>query len=141
ITHDAPPLMILDEPTNHLDLEAREALVAAINDFAGAVVIVSHDWHLLSLVAERLWLVADGTVEPFDGDLEDYRRMVLAPVASDAGSAKPAANLRRGAPRRRAAAEKRRELEPLRRRLRDAERAVGDISARKAALDRRVADP
>ena len=136
---DAPPLLILDEPTNHLDLEAREALVAAINDFAGAVVIVSHDWHLLSLVAERLWLVANGTVAPFDGDLEDYRRMVLTPAANETESAKPAANLRRES--RRAAAEKRRELGPLRRRLKDAERAVGDISARKAALDRRVADP
>ncbi|HEY3916193.1 MAG TPA: ABC-F family ATP-binding cassette domain-containing protein [Stellaceae bacterium] len=136
---DAPPLLILDEPTNHLDLEAREALVAAINDFAGAVVIVSHDWHLLSLVAERLWLVADGTVKAFDGDLEDYRRMVLTPAADETEAAKAAANLRRET--RRAAADRRRELEPLRRQLKDAERVVGDLSARKAALDRRIADP
>ena len=77
VTHDAPALLILDEPTNHLDIEAREALVQALNDFPGAVVLVSHDWHLVELVADRLWLVADGTVRPFDGDLEDYERQVL----------------------------------------------------------------
>jgi len=136
---DAPPLLILDEPTNHLDLEAREALVEAINEFAGAVVLVSHDWHLLSLTADRLWLVADGTVKPFDGDLEDYRRMVLAPAAGEAEATRPAANLRRET--RRAAAERRRELEPLRRQLKEAERVVGDLAARKAALDQRIADP
>src|SRR5262249_7399660 len=74
VTHAAPSLLILDEPTNHLDIESREALVQAINDFSGAVVLVSHDWHLLALVADRLWLVADSTVRPFDGDLEDYER-------------------------------------------------------------------
>jgi ATP-binding cassette subfamily F protein 3 len=137
---DAPPLLILDEPTNHLDLEAREALVAAINDFAGAVVIVSHDWHLLSLSVDRLWLVADGTVKPFDGDLDDYRRMILAPVAAADPEANRAANkLRRE--NRRVAADRRRELEPLRRVLKDAERAVGDLTTRKAALDQRIADP
>src|SRR6185295_1477 len=77
VTYDAPALLILDEPTNHLDIEAREALVQAINDFPGAVVLVSHDRHLLELVADRLWLVADGTVRPFDGDLDDYERKVL----------------------------------------------------------------
>src|SRR5262249_10260975 len=85
--------------TNHLDLEAREALVEAINEFAGAVVLVSHDWHLLSLTADRLWLVADGAVKPFDGDLEDYRRMVLAPVANDAEASKAANNQRPQTPR------------------------------------------
>src|SRR6516164_104541 len=77
VTHDAPSLLILDEPTNHLDLETREALVQALNDFPGAVVLVSHDWHLLELVADRLWLVADGTARPFEGDLDDYERQVL----------------------------------------------------------------
>jgi ATP-binding cassette subfamily F protein 3 len=136
---DAPPMLILDEPTNHLDIEAREALVEAINEFSGAVVIVSHDWHLLSLVAERLWLVADGTVKPFDGDLDDYKRMVLAPTASEAEAGKAVANQRRET--RRLAAERRRELEPLRRALKEAERAVTDLTARKTALDQRIADP
>jgi ATP-binding cassette subfamily F protein 3 len=136
---DAPPMLILDEPTNHLDIEAREALVEAINEFSGAVVIVSHDWHLLSLVAERLWLVADGTVKPFDGDLDDYRKLVLAPTANEAEASKTAANQRRET--RRLAAERRKELEPLRRKLKDTERAVTDLTARKSALDQRIADP
>jgi ATP-binding cassette subfamily F protein 3 len=136
---DAPPMLILDEPTNHLDIEAREALVEAINEFSGAVVIVSHDWHLLSLIAERLWLVADGTVKPFEGDLDDYRRLVLAPTASESEATKAAANQRRET--RRLAAERRRELEPLRRAVKEAERAVTDLSALKAALDQRIADP
>ena len=136
---DAPPMLILDEPTNHLDIEARELLVEAINAFSGAVIIVSHDWHLLSLVAERLWLVADGTVKPFEGDLDDYRRMVLAPAASQSEATKATAGQRRET--RRLAAERRRELEPLRRALKEAERAVADLSKRKAALDQRISDP
>ncbi|WP_299896392.1 ABC-F family ATP-binding cassette domain-containing protein [uncultured Ruegeria sp.] len=77
-TIDAPHMLILDEPTNHLDIESREALVEALTAYSGAVVLVSHDMHLLSLVADRLWLVSDGTVKPFDGDLEAYRSLLLA---------------------------------------------------------------
>ena len=76
-TLDAPHLLILDEPTNHLDIESREALVEALTAYTGAVILVSHDMHLLSLVADRLWLVKDGRVTPFDGDLEAYRRLLL----------------------------------------------------------------
>ena len=72
-----PHILVLDEPTNHLDMEARDALVEALNDYEGAVILISHDRHLLEATAERLWLVADGTVTPFDGDLEDYERMIL----------------------------------------------------------------
>ena len=70
--------MILDEPTNHLDIDSRAALIEAINDYAGAVVLISHDRHLIDACADRLWLVADGTVSPFDGDLDEYRRQVLS---------------------------------------------------------------
>ncbi|WP_135504985.1 ABC-F family ATP-binding cassette domain-containing protein [Roseovarius aestuariivivens] len=76
-TLDAPHMLILDEPTNHLDIESREALVEALTDYTGAIILVSHDMHLLSLVADRLWLVKDGTVTPYDGDLDSYRRMLL----------------------------------------------------------------
>jgi ATP-binding cassette subfamily F protein 3 len=76
-TIDAPQLLILDEPTNHLDIESREALVEALTAYGGAVILVSHDMHLLSLVADRLWLVADGTVTPYDGDLDSYRELLL----------------------------------------------------------------
>jgi ATP-binding cassette subfamily F protein 3 len=77
-TLDAPHLLILDEPTNHLDIESREALVEALTEYSGAVILVSHDMHLLGLVADRLWLVKDGGVAPYAGDLEDYRRELLA---------------------------------------------------------------
>ncbi len=91
-TIDAPHMLILDEPTNHLDIESREALVEALTAYSGAVVLVSHDMHLLSLVADRLWLVSDGTVKPFDGDLEAYRSLLLArdkPVKAKPQTAKP----------------------------------------------------
>ncbi|MDP7392333.1 MAG: ABC-F family ATP-binding cassette domain-containing protein, partial [Alphaproteobacteria bacterium] len=77
ITTRTPHLLLLDEPTNHLDIDAREALVQALNAFEGAVVLVSHDPHLVSLVADRLWLIKDATCAPFDGDLADYRKQIL----------------------------------------------------------------
>ena len=77
-TIDVPHLLILDEPTNHLDIESREALVEALTDYTGAVILVSHDMHLLSLVADRLWLVKSGSVTPYDDDLETYRRQLLS---------------------------------------------------------------
>jgi ATP-binding cassette subfamily F protein 3 len=76
-TLDAPHMLILDEPTNHLDIESREALVEALTAYSGAVILVSHDMHLLSMVADRLWLVSDGTVKPYDEDLDAYRQMLL----------------------------------------------------------------
>ena len=76
-TLDAPHMLILDEPTNHLDIESREALVEALSAYSGAVNLVSHDMHLLSLVADRLWLVKDGGVNPYEGDLESYRKLLL----------------------------------------------------------------
>ena len=78
-TLDAPHMLILDEPTNHLDIESREALVEALTNYTGAVILVSHDMHLLELVADRLWLVSNGTVMPYDDDLESYRQ--LPPIA------------------------------------------------------------
>ncbi len=91
-TIDAPHMLILDEPTNHLDIESREALVEALTAYSGAVILVSHDMHLLSLVADWLWLVSDGTVKPFDGDLEAYRALLLArekPVKDKLQAPKP----------------------------------------------------
>ena len=77
-TLDAPHLLILDEPTNHLDMESREALVEALAEYSGAVILVSHDMHLLNLIADRLWLVKDGRVALYDDDLDAYRKMLLA---------------------------------------------------------------
>ena len=116
-------------------METREALVAALAEYAGAVVLVSHDWHLVELVADRLWLVEDGTVRPFDDDLEAYRRRLLR------ARRPPGARQRRGngasagdprRPARRDAAERRVALEPLRRKSR-AGRADGGAARRRAA--------
>jgi ATP-binding cassette subfamily F protein 3 len=137
VTYDAPSLLILDEPTNHLDLEAREALVRAINEFPGAVVLVSHDWHLLELTADRLWLVAGGTVQPFDGDLDDYRLRVLEPVEPST-TKRPAETDERRAARRRAA-EQRRALDPLRQRARAAEETIVRLTRERDTLDRALA--
>ena len=73
----APHLLILDEPTNHLDIDSRRALLDALNDYQGAVILITHDRSLMEMVADRLWLAADGTVQPFDGDMDDYARFVL----------------------------------------------------------------
>jgi len=141
VTHDTPALLILDEPTNHLDIETREALVQAINDFPGAVVLVSHDWHLLELVADRLWLVANGTARPFEGDLEDYERQVLDGGGS--GDSAPRNEAESGDRRaaRRLAAERRRQLEPLKQRARRAQETLAQLTKECDALDRALAEP
>ena len=141
VTYNAPALLILDEPTNHLDIEAREALVQAINDFSGAVVLVSHDWHLLELVADGLWLVEGGTARPFEGDLDDYERRLLDGGGSAEGtrSSEPQSGSRRAA--RRLAAERRRELEPLRQAARRAEEKITRLTEEREALDRVLARP
>ncbi|MFZ4125258.1 MAG: ABC-F family ATP-binding cassette domain-containing protein [Rickettsiales bacterium] len=77
MSYDAPHIMLLDEPTNHLDIDAREALMQALNNYSGAVILVSHDPHLVDSVADRLWLVADGTCVPFEDDLEGYKKLVV----------------------------------------------------------------
>ncbi len=142
VTHAAPSLLILDEPTNHLDMETREALVAALAEYSGAVILVSHDWHLVELVADRLWLVENGTVRPFDGDLEAYRRRLLerdeAPAERANGSS-AAQDPRRAS--RRDAAERRAALEPLRRAARHAEAAAARLAAEQHALDSKLAAP
>src|SRR6202035_2025103 len=89
----APHLLILDEPTNHLDIDSRRALLDALNDYEGAVVLITHDRSLMEMVADRLWLTAEGTVRPFDGDMEDYAKFVMdrARAAAKAPAARSAA--------------------------------------------------
>ena len=77
LARQRPNLLLLDEPTNHLDIDMREALTEALQDYTGALIVVAHDRHLLRATADELWLVADGKVAPFDGDLDDYRQWVL----------------------------------------------------------------
>lgn len=140
-TFDGPNLLILDEPTNHLDVDSREALVHAINEFQGAVVLISHDSHLVNACVDRLWLVDKGGVAPFDGDLGDYRRLVLK---KETGS-KPQANetAADAAPqgRRKASAERRAETAPLRNEVRKLEKRIEDLTGEITRLDAKLADP
>jgi ATP-binding cassette subfamily F protein 3 len=131
-TIDAPHMLILDEPTNHLDIESREALVEALTAYTGAVILVSHDMHLLSLVADRLWLVKDGRVNPFEGDLEDYRRMLLA---SDKATVKT------DAAKPKAPKPSRDELIALRSEVRKCEERVSKINEMRDKLATKLADP
>jgi ATP-binding cassette, subfamily F, member 3 len=134
-----PHLVILDEPTNHLDIDTRAALITAINAYPGAVILVSHDRHLLDACADRLLLVADGRVVPFDGDLEDYRKLVLAERETDRDRNGDLRNNARERTRRpdirRAAAQKRVELAPLRRRIADAEGEITRLQAQIMQID------
>jgi len=144
-TFAGPHLVILDEPTNHLDIDSRAALIEAINAYPGAVMLVSHDRHLIEACADRLWLVADGQVRPFDGDLDDYRRHVLAErstPAKDNGGRKDSVSPRPArADARRAAAERRVELAPLRRRIAAAEAVVARLNEEVGRIDASLAEP
>ena len=135
-TFEGPHLVILDEPTNHLDIDSRAALVEAINDYPGAAILVSHDRHLIEACADRLWLVGEGTVVPYDGDLDDYRRLVLGREARKETAREERVSR---TDQRRAAAERREELKPLKRRIDKAEQAVAKLTAEIALIDSELA--
>ncbi|MEP3639019.1 MAG: ABC-F family ATP-binding cassette domain-containing protein [Paracoccaceae bacterium] len=128
-TLDAPHLLILDEPTNHLDIESREALVEALTAYTGAVILVSHDMHLLSLVADRLWLVSDGTVKPFQGDLEAYRAHLLDQPAPKAPKPEKPKKIPRDT------------MKQLKTDVRNAEIRMEKLSDMQAKLSEKLADP
>ncbi|HEX6956528.1 MAG TPA: ABC-F family ATP-binding cassette domain-containing protein [Ferrovibrio sp.] len=143
VTHHVPHLLIMDEPTNHLDMDTRDALVQAVNEFKGAVILVSHDRHMAEACADRFWLVADGTVKEFDGDLDDYARLLAerrrAALAQERGGNEKSA-VDRKAERKQAAAT-RQMLAPLRIAVQNAEKALARLNAEKAKLDAKLADP
>ncbi len=139
-TFDAPHLVVLDEPTNHLDIDSRAALIEAINDYTGAVILVSHDRFLLDACADRLWLVANGEVKPFDGGLDDYRRVVLGAPSSERDTGSGETRTSRSELRR-AAAGKRSELAPLKRRIDECDKAIARFTKRIAEIDAALADP
>jgi ATP-binding cassette, subfamily F, member 3 len=138
-TYAGPHLIVLDEPTNHLDIDSRAALIDAINNYAGAVLLVSHDSYLIEACADRLWLVADGQVTPFDGDLDDYRRAVLADRRDDKERDRQPKTASRGEVRR-AAAQLRVELAPLRRQITEAESTIARLNKEIARIDNVLAD-
>ncbi len=136
-TREAPQLLILDEPTNHLDIDARDALVKALAEYNGAVILISHDPHLVELVADSLWLVGGGKVAPFDGDLDDYRAML-------GGGGRRAARTEPAAPKRtdrRDRAETRVALAPVRDSLKRVETQIARLQAEAATIDTALADP
>ena len=139
-TFGGPHLLILDEPTNHLDIDSRAALIEAINDYPGAVILVSHDRHLLDACADRLWLVADGKVTTFDGDLDDYRRRVLSDrdEGGDRGRNERAAKPARGAGNGKG--EQRPNPKPLRKQVEQAEAEVARLTREIEKLDATLAD-
>ena len=136
---DGPNLFILDEPTNHLDIDSREALIMALNDFPGAVILISHDRHLLEATADRLWLVKDGSVNPYDGDLEDYKTLVTG-VSGDRRDKREADKASK-ADKRREAAARRAALEPLAKEIRATEALMDRIRKRVDTIEDQLADP
>jgi len=141
----APHLLILDEPTNHLDVDSREALVHAVAEYEGAVILISHDRHLIEACADRLWVVRGGTVKSYDGDMDSYRTDLIAErgVANRSKSAngKPEAARVARVDARRAAADKRASLAPLKKAMQAAEKKVETLTVAIARLDARLADP
>ncbi|MEQ1715087.1 MAG: ribosomal protection-like ABC-F family protein [Hyphomicrobium sp.] len=141
----APNLLILDEPTNHLDVDSREALIHGLMDYDGAVILISHDRHLIEASADRLWIVKGGTVTTYDGDMESYRNELLSERGQKRGRAGDKECVEdQSASRaevRRAAADKRSQLAPLRKAMIDAEKLVDKLSAQIAAHDALLADP
>jgi len=147
MSREAPQVLLLDEPTNHLDVDSREALVQALNSYPGAVVLVSHDPHLIGLVADRLWLVADGGIAPFDGDLDDYRRHLQEQRRAERSKGRAAKVDSASAPtvsrkdKRRAGAQARAAAVHLRKTAKEAETRIAKLDRKKAALEARLTDP
>jgi len=140
-TLDAPHLVILDEPTNHLDIESREALALALGEYQGAVILVSHDPHLINAIADQLWLVKDGTVKPYNEDMEAYKTMLLA-ERGGGGAASEAKKKAKGPKQKRLSNSERRKLtQPLQEDLTKCEERIGKLENMKTKIAERMADP
>ncbi|TCR93007.1 ABC-F family ATP-binding cassette domain-containing protein [Rhizobium sp. BK376] len=137
----APNLLILDEPTNHLDIDSRRALIEALNDYEGAVILISHDRYLIEATVDRLWLVNNGTVTTFEGDMDEYRDLIVSSgkkkeekpqLAEDAGSK---------ADQRKLNADRRASLAPLKKKINEIESLTAKLEKQIQALDAELADP
>jgi ATP-binding cassette subfamily F protein 3 len=140
LVYQKPAILLLDEPTNHLDLEMRLALTVALQEFDGALVVVSHDRHLLRTVTDSLWLVSEGKAQEFDGDLEDYRQWLLSrdKVVKTAQETSPSSNSKKQD--RQAAAAQRQKLQPLRNAVNKAEKTVTELEQKLSDLEQALAD-
>ncbi|NVJ99252.1 MAG: ABC-F family ATP-binding cassette domain-containing protein [Alphaproteobacteria bacterium] len=140
-TFHKPQLLILDEPTNHLDVDSREALIHAINAYDGAVLLISHDRHLVEACVDRLWIVEKGDVKRFDGDLEDYKQHLLKERAGERAEKRGPRIENQKKAARQNAAELRRKLAPYRRAIEKAEAKLEKLTSDKEKVDARLADP
>ena len=144
-TFAGPHLLILDEPTNHLDVDSREALIHALNDYEGAVILISHDRHLVEASADRLWIVRNGAVSPYDGDMDSYRELLLSERSTGRSRSRDSSRADLNAPNRqearKAAADKRAELAPLKKSVQVAEKKMEQLSTEIAKRDAALADP
>ncbi|MEO0636254.1 MAG: ABC-F family ATP-binding cassette domain-containing protein, partial [Pseudomonadota bacterium] len=149
VTFDKPHMLILDEPTNHLDIDTRAALVQALNDYEGAVILISHDRHLIEATMDRLWIVRNGTLERWDGDMDDYRRELLrGPQArqlaesaqEDSAEAAPQHSINK-AERRKMAAELRKQHAPLKKLVDQLETKIDKLRDEMQQIDERLGDP
>lgn len=138
-TFHGPHILVLDEPTNHLDVDSREALVHALNEFEGCVILISHDRHLIETSADRLWLVADSTVKPYDGDLDDYQDLLLG--RRPRGEVKPVSKTPTRQDERRNAAERRKSIEPLKKSIKEFEKTLNARQSDLEKLERALAIP
>jgi ATP-binding cassette, subfamily F, member 3 len=140
-----PNILLLDEPTNHLDIDAREALVQALNAFEGAVILVSHDAHLIELVAERLWLVADGTCSPYAGTLDEYAAELQASRRTQRQANKQVTDGDHSRDNRKQArkerAEQRQATAELRKTVKNAETRMSKLEADRKLIEDKLADP
>jgi len=139
-TLDRPNLLLLDEPTNHLDIDAREELLSALNDYEGAVILISHDRRLIESTMDRLLLVADGGVHPFDGDLDDYRRFLLSGESRPSAREEPPPKISKEDARRESA-ERRQKLRPMKEKVEIAESQIATLNAEIKKYDAALADP
>ncbi len=141
ITRDAPHILVLDEPTNHLDVDSREVLNRALNEFQGAVILISHDRHLVETTADRLWLVADGTIASYDGDMDEYAELILSRArAAGRGNGKSEPKPSRKEARRDAAAA-RAKIAPLRRKVETMEKRHEKLQIDLAGVAASLNDP
>ncbi|ULR46579.1 ABC-F family ATP-binding cassette domain-containing protein [Rhizobium sp. K102] len=137
----APNLLILDEPTNHLDIDSRRALIEALNDYEGAVILISHDRHLIEATVDRLWLVNGGTVTAFEGDMDEYRDLIVASGKKKEERPQPPDDATSKADQRKLNAERRASLTPLKKKINEIESLTAKLEKQIQALDAELANP
>jgi ATP-binding cassette subfamily F protein 3 len=141
ITFSGPGMMILDEPTNHLDIDSRDALVHALNEYEGAVLIISHDRHLVEATCDTLWIAADSTIKELDEDLDSYQRTIMSSAGKNGGGGSSGLSKEDRKKEKQEAAARREQLAPLRKAIKDAEDDLARLKRKIAAVERTLGEP